>query len=366
MLHYEQMEKDILEIFDKFQKGLISLDYLRNFQEKIHRKNITYGLNVEPEDNDNFTRCEKYWGLLLDILNNRIDKNRIKECVYSIKAEDFIDRVKFSNVGAIHKVSKIDRPIVYFDNNTYIYLKRYIPIKKINKEYQYVYSPAHLEELANSIRENDFQYNCIVQQDLLYLSELTDNVEFLPDLNNGIIICCETPDEPLKRVIKDFDGTVLSEQMEKNFLEKRKGFRDEYALKVRGSNTSGVLSSTVAKKGLNQFAWYHEYENESNKRCFWEHYKNDYSFLFESLVALVNLLDILDNNPEPSTKYRSHLHDTTHLIYATKSDLFITSDKRLEDKANEIFRFLDIPVIVKNYKKFLESWEANQQIDEDG
>lgn len=358
MLHYEQMEKDILDIFDKFQNGLISLDDLKNFKEEIYQKNITFGLNVEPKDNDNFIRCEKYYSLLLNILNNKIAKNIIKECVYRIKAEDFINRVRFSNVGARCIAGKIDKPIVYFDNNTYIYLKSSIPINKINKEYQYVYSPAHLEELANSIREEDFKYNCKIQRDLSYLSKLTDNVEFLPDLNNGIKIFCESPEEPLKRVIKDFDGTVLSEQIEKDFLEKRNAFRDEYDLKVRGSNISGFLSSVAAKKILNQFVWYPEYENESNKKMFWKKYKNSYIFLFKDLPALVNLLDILDNNPESSKKYRSHLHDTTHLIYATKSDLFVTSDKRLEDKANEIFRFLEIPVKVKNYKDFLESWKT--------
>lgn len=357
MLFYEQMEKDILEIFDKFEKGIIALDDLRNFQEETYSNNIAYGLKVEPEDNYNFLRCEKYWILLLDLVNNRIDKNRIKECVYRIKADDFIDRVKFSNVGTISQINKIDKPIVYFDNNTFIYFKKYISIEKINRKYQYVYSPAHLEELANSIRENNFQCNENVERDLFYLSKLTNNVEFLPDSNKGIIVCCESPDEPLKRVIKDFDGTVLSEQMEKDFLENRKKIRDEYALKVRGDNISGVLSSDVAEKCLNQFVWYQEYKEESDKRIFWEHYKNDYDFLFTYLNALSYLLDIMDNNPEPSKKYRSHLHDTTHLIYATRSDLFITNDKRLEDKANEIFRFLDIPVEVKNYKKFLESWE---------
>ena len=358
MIKKEKMEKDILEIFDKFQKGEISLDDLKNYQEETYRNNITYGLKVDPEDNYNFLRCEKYWILLLDLIYNRIDKNRVKEYVYRIKAEDFIDRVKFSNASTIYPIKKINKPIIYFDNNTYIYLKKYIPIDKINREYQYVYSPAHLEELANSIRENDFQYNEIIEQDLYYLSKLTDNVEFLPDTNNGITINRESPDEPLRRVIKDFDGTVLSEQMEKEFLEKRKSMRDEYALKVRGDNISGVLSSTVAEKALNQFAWYQEYKKESGKRIFWERYKNNYSFLFESLTGLVYLLDILDNNPEPVKKYRSHLHDTTHLIYATRSNLFITNDKRLEDKANEIYRFLDIPVEVKNYKSFLESWKS--------
>ncbi|MCM1050177.1 MAG: hypothetical protein NC433_17325 [Clostridiales bacterium] len=357
MLYYERMEKDILEVFDKFQQGTISLDDLKSFQEETYRNNITYRLQVDPEDNYNFLRCEKYWILLLYIVCGRIDKNNIKEYVYRIKAEDFIKRVKFSNLDTVCQINRIDRPIVYFDNNTYIYLKKYIPIEKVSRKYQYIYSPAHLEELANSIRENDFQYSERIERDLYYLSKLTDNVEFLPDSNNGIKICRESPDKPLKRVIKDFDGTVLSEQIEKDFLEKRKRIRDEYALKVRGDNISGVLSSTVAEKALNQFKWYQEYKEESSKRVFWEHYKSDYSFLFESLTVLVKLLDILDNNPEPIKKYRSHLHDTTHLIYATRSDLFITNDKRLENKANEIFRFLDIPVKVKDYEKFLESWK---------
>ena len=58
MLYYEKMEKDILEIFDKFQKGEISLDDLKNYQEETYRNNITYGLKVDPEDNYNFLRAE--------------------------------------------------------------------------------------------------------------------------------------------------------------------------------------------------------------------------------------------------------------------------------------------------------------------
>lgn len=73
MLYYEKMEKDILDIFDKFQEGMITLNDLKNFQEEAYRNNITFGLKVDPEDNDNFLRYEKYWILLLDLINNRID-----------------------------------------------------------------------------------------------------------------------------------------------------------------------------------------------------------------------------------------------------------------------------------------------------
>lgn len=334
-------EKEILEILDKFQKNSITIDKMREFAEKSY--NEILNSNLILDDNSNFLRYKKYLSLLINILQNKIDKSEINSYIYMIKAEDFIERIKFSNKDTTCKIEEIDKPLLYFDNNIFIYLKENVPlnqIDKLTKKYQFVYSPAHLEELANSIRKNNFEYNDKIKFDLYYLSKLTNNIEFLPHIDQGIIIRSESPYCPLKRVIKDFDGTVLSEQIEENFLKKRnkKEMKERFLMKIGKSN------------------WYMEYQKEPKKEIFWEKHKSNYEFLFTTLDEISALFDILDTNPEPIEKYRSHLHDTTHLIYATQSDVFITNDKKLGDKADKIYKFFGIPTKIIDYKYFLKNF----------
>lgn len=353
MLYFEKKEKEILDVLDKFQKNTATLDELKAFQKRAQGEILASGREVDPDDNYNFLRYEKYWILLDSIVRGKVSKEKVRPHVYAIKANDFMERVAFSNEDTTAPIGKIDRPLLYFDNNTYIYLKKYVPLEKITKKYQFVYSPAHLEEMANSIRKEDFRYNESVQRDLRYLGNLTNNVELLPDSDKGIIVRSESPYNPLRRVLESFDGTVLSEEMEQDFMENRSRIKAEHSLKVKGSSIEGVLSSAAAKKVLSSFAWYPEYEREAEKRLFWERHRNSYRFLFMDLTCIDRIVDTLDNNPEPTRKYRSHMHDTTHLIYATKSDIFVTNDGRLYDKATEVYRFLGIPVKVVDYKEFL-------------
>lgn len=354
MLFFEQKEKEILDVLQKFQDNNITIDDLIKFKVELDEEIKIFGKIVHSDDNYNFLRVEKYWILLVNIINNKIDKSIINSFICAIKADDFIARVQFKNPDTTRKVMTIDKPVLYFDFNTYICLKKNVPIENVTDEYQFVYSPAHLEELANSIRENDFIYNESIENDLKYLSDLTNNMEFLPDIDEGIKMCIESPYFPLKRVIEDYEGTTLSEQLEKNFLENRQPIKKEQRVKVRGSEISGVLSTPEAEKLMSTQAWYKDYKNIGDKEKFWSKYKNNYNFLFTSLVELVNVIEILDNNPEPSRKFRSHLHDTTHLIYATKSDIFVTHDNRLYDKAIEIYTFLGVKTQIVRQEKLFE------------
>lgn len=354
MLFYEQKEKEILDILKKFQENKITIYELKEYQDRLHEEIIESGKNVHSDDNYNFLRVEKYWIVLVNVINNKIDKNTINSFICAVKADDFIAKVRFKHPDTTKKAEKIDKPLLYFDFNTYIVLKKKVPINSVTDKYQFVYSPAHLEELANSIRKNDFIYNESIEKDLKYLSYLTNNIEFLPDIDEGIKICFESPYFPLKRVIEEYDGTIISEELEKNFLENRQLIRKEQRVKVRGSDISGVLSTPEAEKLMYNYTWYNDYKDIGDKEKFWNKYKSNYNFLFTSLVELVNMIEILDNNPEPSKKYRSHLHDTTHLIYATKSDIFVTHDNRLFDKAKEIYSFLGVNTEIVRQEELID------------
>lgn len=353
MLYYECKLKEILDILSQYIRNMISKEDLEQYKDKAYSENIQCGLKIQDGDQHNFWLYEQYWVLLINALQGNIEKESIEYNINIIKAKDFIICTESKSKKIPPKTICSNKPLLYFDYNVFIYLKRNIPVSNIKKNYQYVYSPAHLEELANSIRENNFEYNDNIVNDLSYLSDLTDNFEFLPSQEHGICLKQENPYEPLKRVIENYNGTEISEYFEKNFLYNRQQIRKNMPSKIKGSTINGILNTPQAQAILEQNTWwYSDYKLFSNTDLFWEKYRKDQKFLFESLTAIVNIIEVLDNNPESPKKYQSHLHDVTHLIYATHSDIFVTNDKRLRAKASEIYDFFKIPCKIIDYADF--------------
>ena len=353
MLYYEHKLKEILDVFYKYINEIIFKDDLIKYKDKAYNENIQFGLEIKHGDEHNFLLYEQYWVLLIYVLQGKITKDKIEHHINIIKAKNFISCTEAKNKNITAKFAHSNKPLLYFDYNVLIYLKKNIQLSNIKKEYQYVYSPAHIEELANSIRKNNFEYTDSLINDLSYLSNLTNNFEFLTSKEYGICLMQENPYEPLKRVIDDYNGTEISERLEKEFLYDRPQIRNNLPSKVKGSTINGILNTPQAQAILEQNTWwYSDYKCFPNKALFWEKYKKNHKFLFESLEQIVNVIEILDNNPEPAEKFQSHLHDVTHLIYATHSDIFVTNDKRLRAKANEIYDFLKIPCKVIDYTDF--------------
>ena len=133
MLYFEKKEKEILDVLDKFQKNTATLDELKAFQKRAQGEILASEREVDPDDNYNFLRYEKYWILLDSIVRGKVSKEKVRPHVYAIKANDFMERVAFSNEDTTAPIGKIDKPLLYFDNNTYIYLKKYVPLEKITK-----------------------------------------------------------------------------------------------------------------------------------------------------------------------------------------------------------------------------------------
>lgn len=355
MLYYEQKEIEIINMLIEFTESIISVEELKRYATLTRQEIIENGLNVDSDDNYSFLRFEKYYVLLLSAISGSIDNWNLISQINKIKSEAFLDRLsQEKETQDIARTKSVDKPIVYIDFNTFIAMKKHVSIDSLSRAYQYVYSPAHLEELANSIRENGFEHNDYIENDLDYLSKLTENTELIPNTYNGIIVCEESPLLPLKRVINYYDGTILSEEMERRFLESRETIRKKENIKVKGSSIEGVLDSAIAKGLLKIHKWYQEYEKYSDKENFWKNHQNDYEFLFMSINSIVSVIELLDNNPEPTKKYRSHLHDTSHIIYSTKADIFVTDDTRMREKITEIYRFLGIRTKLVNYQEFKE------------
>ena len=139
------------------------------------------------------------------------------------------------------------------------------------------------------------------------------------------------------------------------FLSLREWLKKELKLKIQGDNITMVLDNANIKKFINSKRGVKNYKiYDEDPLIFWDKYKNSYSVSFEFIQQLSQLIDVVDNNPEPIKKFRSHLHDVSHLIYSLHADIFISDDKRLRNKFTEVCRFLNNSTELLSRDEFFE------------
>ena len=83
-------------------------------------------------------------------------------------------------------------------------------IDNLKKEYTFLYSPAHMEEIARIHRSQDNENQAIdnITKKMMIISELTNNHEALQSYES-IIIKQEHHKECLERVLKDYKLTLF-------------------------------------------------------------------------------------------------------------------------------------------------------------
>ena len=73
----------------------------------------------------------------------------------------------------------------------------------------------------------------------------------------------------------------------------------------------------------------------------------------ESIISLLyNFLEKIGYKAESIKKIRSRMHDVSHGIYGTASDMLVTGDQKFYEKTKAIYKLLEIPTIVFNKSEF--------------
>lgn len=280
--------------------------------------------------------CAKYTGFALESLF--AEENTEKEFA----------RIKITT-------SKI---IVYLDQNIFSEcvkhekVKNYFSKMKNKGNIQFVYSPSHLEEI-NKITDSEQQ-----QKFLKCITELTENVCLQPFEDNTISLCIEDPTFPLNRVIQFPNGTDAVEHLKMlNDKSRSLGFPqydDEEHRKVIG-NENAIFHSLSSDDFLKIMSLC----NRNGRICSGKEEFKNLKFHKEITFAIYSLhdaLDILSFRREKSERtLKSSVHDIEHLIYASKSNFFISKDKNLRDRANQIYSFLGFDVTVQNLGDFFNA-----------
>jgi len=84
------------------------------------------------------------------------------------------------------------------------------------------------------------------------------------------------------------------------------------------------------------------------------------------IPILLNTLEIAGYYQEKGNKnrvLRSQMHDSTHAIYGSKADYFITADNRFKEKLKAVLYFLNINCKILDIKDFLDlNFKNNKEI----
>jgi len=263
--------------------------------------------------------------------------------------------------------------ILYIDWNIFILLKENKNLLEIiNPDgYDLVYSPAHIEDLANSVMKKNID-KYITELDLEFLSNVTQNREFYPnhedlDCNNAICLVKENPVDCFNRVIEYYDKTKLAENLNKQVLQNaiEQNYYNYETNKINNIFTFNIFKEIfpcliikeqfVFDYNKNILIHKKQYLYLSNKirNLKTNNFNiNNFNTNFFNLLTIIEiiemLVDLLDNigywKDKIKNSYNSYnrMNDVTHIIYGVFANRFIIADKRMFQRVKAIYNFLDV------------------------
>lgn len=264
----------------------------------------------------------------------------------------------------------------YLDHNIYLYsLDNESICQAVEKlkadSVEFLYSPAHIEEIYSAYIKDEEQYQEKVQKIFAQISKFTNNMECFPS-NNEIIIKEEKPTECYKRVSGidttkriESDGKYnhqLNKTYYKELCKKDRHFQSISLLKpneiweceeiIRVLNRLNKNMSKVIKKhncscetfflrlvGIDKSLP----ENLQIYRGMYSELEKSHKVLEYVVEQLFILLNMVGYNADKKEKTNiSGIHDISHAIYATKADKLFSTDKKFVNKCKAIYYFLGI------------------------
>ncbi len=216
---------------------------------------------------------------------------------------------------------------------------------------KFVYSPAHMEEVANILRSPKLtseQCWAHVQEHLQFFSGFTDNWEFLPGQRNPVILKQESPEVCFGRVIVDYDLTLFAEDE----ADKERENIEEQRTKEPPLD---VFELPEIAERIDNLLFYNHFDEPVRG--------HDLRLAHSPAVWMIHLcfqcLSEFGYGLESKNKTRSAIHDVTHSIYGLNADVFVSKDRRLLGKAKATYQFLSAPSTVLSTEEFVAHVRSN-------
>jgi len=295
---------------------------------------------------------------LSDYINGKLTLENIKYFAANSFDIPFYDEINsiISNVTDIPSDFNLinldkNKKKVYFDQNIFSdslkhddFLNNIISSKK---HFQYIYSPEHLEEvykIESEQKRDEF---------IDIIKDITDSTVLLPNIDK-YHYAIEDPIYSLKRIIAYDGSTQLVEEHKLMISKDRSIFRPKYDTdlhkKTIGNNKNILKNiekeefSDLMRVCGSPFQSIDEFEDLISN-----------ADLVGAIRALYDCLDLLSYKIDKNDRtIKSGIHDIEHLIYASHMDYFVTKDKKLRDRATEIFSVMKKNVVILSKESYIE------------
>ena len=272
---------------------------------------------------------------------------------------------------------------IYFDHNVIIDLKNkrnpFIAeaVEKLDKKrYQILISPAHIEEVA-ALKMHHGNSDDTANLFLDFLAKLTNSKCLLPFKRSdtpqvkkyGVFLSEENPIVTYARVIKSYDKNIIAENHQKEKIANGEIFEKENNISSKETNNINIQNEISKFKpnlhqiiinnymGLKYSGLMDSYISPDIPGCD----QINFAFLGKffplhemTMEKIFEFLEVRRYFPDKSTQFLSGLHDTTHAIYASYCDVFVTNDKKLRNKTTAAYTWLGINTLILSPPEFIE------------
>lgn len=259
---------------------------------------------------------------------------------------------------------------VYFDYNVYEHIKKNNSIKELIKDeisniYEIHYSGAIAEEVyKRKCNDINNKYSEQITETNELIKYITKNRKIFSPDNRRMLMNIEAFEICYNKV-KSIDTRDFIENRGKQGLQDYNLIRDCFNL--------GDLSDK-SKKDI----WKDDNIKIEIEACRLKFYdtpfyisrvQNSYGTLKKKFIVLQAWIEVLFKILELYGYYRdeeqrtavSGIHDTSHIIYSSYCDIFVSDDYKLRKKAEAIYSFLGIPTKVVSLNKFLDYHKKNKK-----
>lgn len=237
----------------------------------------------------------------------------------------------------------------------------------LKDEHVLPYSPAHMEDLASSLAWREFDEAEIklvlkrCEDRLQNVIDISNMVEVFPGKGNSpTCIIKEHPGACLIRVLEHFDRNRFLDVREHTLLDQMKATdaKGERSSKISNLPLEFLSAPEYAMQLQKKFEADHVLMNNKRQAGLvdlkWPCISQSHAVLEHVFEILMNYLEEVRFRPEDVKKSRLRMHDVTHAIYATKTDIFVTGDDRFYHKVRVVYNFLGVPTKVWSLDDFLK------------
>ncbi|HTR43450.1 MAG TPA: hypothetical protein VMH87_17695 [Pseudomonadales bacterium] len=243
--------------------------------------------------------------------------------------------------------------LLYLDHNAAIHvLKRRRPdFATAIEEFRgrggkIVYSPAHIEEIANIYRTKATDADCdiYVHNHLRFFANLTDCWEFLPSVSGPIILKREHPSVCLKRVIDLYELTFFAEGNENALRDSHPPSRSPPpSIDVfEDPEVLRIFKFELAVRGF-----------EISEIPYGPKIRESYAIASKLVDIGFRSIRCAGFGREKKSETRSSIHDTTHAGFGIMANVFVSGDNRLLAMVKACYKMLKADCLPMSPEEFV-------------